>query len=520
MTTGARINHALVHAHRSTLILPANRSATKRTFRNVDPSRQVWLGLGKPAEAGKGVGLSPLTLGKPFVTGFKGDVFGISDGPTLMYDSTDAACLLGTPGLPGTDLLVPGQPGVASAPSMVFGYLDGANQWSKSDWASVAANTIRKWGNTTVPPGGFSADADFIDMELNTGLSADEAVTWTVRMRESGRTPIVYVEPMGSPPWPEVISAFKKQGVEQPYYFIPYWDNLPGFTGQVESLAPYGLEEQSSWPSAGAIAKQWQSTLRSVYGQTKVASVGNHNVLKLSYQTQASIGSLLRAKILLSGPSDPHVSLGGGAWNLVAKIQVRGGSWLYVFDVLGAAGSEKEMVFTWTGSRTATAGCEEFAGWIGTPARDPNFGGLARIGRSLAFGANRREALVTAQQLCTSEIAWDGAPGPGSPLPTPSAFWGQHRTPTVPPETPAQGQATIVSPSSTFNWANYIPKFGQPNDLTIEGGSNGWSWGWSVPRDYAVVETNYFDSAASHLQLGWDISSVFVSDIAIQEETG
>jgi hypothetical protein len=520
MTGVGSVNHAFAWALESTLILPANESATRRVFRNVDPSRTVWLEFGRAAEVGKGVGLRPLPYGKPLETDFRGDVFAISDGPTVMYDSTSVECLLGTPGLAGPNLLVPGQPGVSGPAEMVFGYLDGPNQWSRATWGHVAANGIRKWGNTTAPPGSLTADTDFLDVELDTHVTADQAVTWVIQMRRSGRTPIVYVEPTGPPTWPEVIAAFRQREVEQPHYYIPYWDNQPGFTGYVPELAPYGLADQSTWPAAGVIAKQWQSTLRSVYGQTRFASVSSSDRVTLPCARRASPGSLLRAKIVLSGESDPDVSLGGGDWNLVGKVLVQGTTWLYVFDLLGASGTEEAAVFSWTGQRAATAFFEEFAGWIGRPTRDPNFGGLTRTSRSSAIGASNLVGLATAQQLCTSDIAWAAAPGPAAPLSTPSAFWGPHQTPTLPPSMPALGQASITAPTDFFNCAYYIPPFAASNDLTTEGRPNGWSWKWSVDLDYGFVETNYFDSGASYLQLGWDISSVFVSDVAIQEELG
>jgi hypothetical protein len=512
------INHAFVRPYSSNLILPANHAASRRVFRNVDPHREVWLGLGTAAKVGRGIRLLPLPDGKPFETDFKGDVFAISDQPTFMYDSTSVECLFGTPGAAGSSLLVPGQPGVSRPAEMVFGYLDGPNQWSKENWELVAANQVRKWGNTTASPGSLAADADFLDVELDTGVTADQAVTWAIQKRKSGRTPIVYVEPSGSPTWPEVIAAFNRRGVAQPHYFIPYWDNEPGFSGFVPELAPYGLADQTSWPAAGVVAKQWQTTLRSVFGRTRFGSVSKRDGMTLSHPL-ACVGSLLRAKIVLSAELDPDVSMSGGDWNLVAKAQVEGGGWLYVFDLLGATGSEGAAIFSWTGDCSATAAYEEFAGWIGTPTRDPNFGGRARSGRSVAFGASTHLALATAQQLCTSDIAWAAVPGSDAPLPGPSAFWGPHRTPLLPPSPPARGQATITAPTSLFNGAYYIPAFAESNDLTTEGGSNGWSWDWSVPCDYAFIETNYFDSGSSYLQLGWDISSVFVADVAIQEQT-
>src|SRR5579862_8414755 len=135
MTESGPIRHALVHANRSTCVLPANPKVRRRTLRNVDPNRDVWLRLGRKARVGAGIHLPPLA--PAFETTFKGDIFAITDRPTLMYDSTDVHALLGTPGLAGADLLVPGRPGVSAPAEMVFGYHDGAGKWGEPAWRMV-----------------------------------------------------------------------------------------------------------------------------------------------------------------------------------------------------------------------------------------------------------------------------------------------------------------------------------------------------------------------------------------------
>lgn len=120
------------------------------------------------------------------------------DTAMLMYDSVTAADI-------PTDV-----PAVA-------GYIDGAYQWSDSDWRRFATSlklTITVLGDVM---------GDVLDVETG-DATPDQAVDWVRRTRAAGHSyPGVYCN---SNLWPTVKATFTAHQVAQPWYWIADYDGL------------------------------------------------------------------------------------------------------------------------------------------------------------------------------------------------------------------------------------------------------------------------------------------------------
>jgi hypothetical protein len=176
---------------------------TKAFFESLKPIQGSVTNLAQPADLPKVDVPIPLSSASPSFDGGRG-------GLRYLADSTVAADI--PPGF-----------------EFVGGYVDGAWAWTEQDWAMNPNSIHVRIACFEDTNDGYVGDVEKGDMTPQ-GL-----VRWVVRRRAAGIDPTGYCS-IGM--WQACIDAFASAGVEQPHWWIAWYDNDPT-------------------PLTGAIAKQY-----------------------------------------------------------------------------------------------------------------------------------------------------------------------------------------------------------------------------------------------------------------------
>lgn len=99
----------------------------------------------------------------------------------------------------------------------VMGYDDGAYKWSDADW-KLFPNAV----HVHIAVFASTNSGQVLDVERYDATPL-EAPGWATMRRKAGVDPTIYCN---TSTWPDVVAAFKVQGVAQPHYWIAQYDNV------------------------------------------------------------------------------------------------------------------------------------------------------------------------------------------------------------------------------------------------------------------------------------------------------